>query len=538
MSGCQDASGIEMVRPLLAKPGQRFHSVVIVQRIGVQPEPIPLLILDDGMPSETVLSYCVHGKIRKSALATKKRTAHSIGLLYDYYTVSNHNSKLFGNEAKRFLNKFNDSLVTGTIEKSSTGSDDISGLWWRGVGETKAQQIRYDIEQFIYYIIINMEYHKQIGNIEKIFLDSVLLGTKEESKFSRSPYSFFTHLSNSSNKIIPAVANTMNKRRWGNRLNIGKKAPVKFPLDKRLQLVIYGSVRKSSRLKDLYNYVVDRANDSEDLQKHNTFPAELILPVRRQLSSMLLLFSGARGSEISHLLIQDVVPCNKIPQQVIVSLTNPDTGLTWMNDREVPRRDYLWERFRLRPLTQETGARYVGWKGLALDDARTQSSFLVLIATPKEHQYLRNILRIYTELVRPLLVRYPTPYLLLTKHGDPMKPANIRKEWNSACGRIGVYGCALHSPRHMIGDLVRNQLNLGASLTQKILHHRTVTSQAVYTIHDPSVMQLQISKAYEARINGNLSPDNIAKGDLFIQIDPEQLFSDFLIGGEICQPIV
>jgi site-specific recombinase XerD len=503
----------------IPRRGACFHSVVIVQGVGVKPGPLPLLILQNSNVSETVLSYIVNGKIADMSFATKKRTVHSIGLSYDYYISKGSPIVSRPEEVSRFLDLFFKAITSGTIERSSLNTKDDTGLWWTGQNKRYPYLIKHDVEMFIYYSITNLNILSFASPEEKYFFDNVIAAAYEESKYSNSPYSFFYHLT----KLRPMshVAAVMSKPKHKKQISItdNKNKQKRFPVERRMELLVHGA---RSKPYDPYDMSIYKENP---------------LISRDQSILGLFLFCGPRCSEICHMFVQDVVPSKSLDQGVIISLAHPeDSPMILEGHKEtILRREYLWRRYRMLPMTQLTGARYVGWKGILQDDAKGKRAFLALVARQEEQKYFCDMLRIYIRLSRPkLLLKGPSPYLFLTKTGDPMTPRNLRDIWDAACNRIGVEDSSPHSSRHMVGDLVLNKLALGAKFTKDILHHRSIGSQAVYTLSDLHDVQSYINKAFTNIQINDVSPDNISKADVFVKIDPDRLYSEFLTGKEIC----
>lgn len=248
-----------------------------------------------------------------------------------------------------------------------------------------------------------------------------------------------------------------------------------------------------SRLSDLllHGFAV-KAPKSEELVDR--------VDLRDVLITLLLHGGGLRVGEPFHLYVGDVMHDPNEPGLPLVRLFHPDKGAPpselhapWAN-----RRAYLRDRWNWKPRNCMRGRFRAGWKNLAISDARVQSAQVLW--------YPVELGRLFLHLLPTYLARRPPaahPFLFVSERGPQAgEPYTVKAFYEAhavAVRRIGLVpakhlGTTPHGHRHAYGAALA-RAGLKARAIQRAMHHRSMASQAVYTLPPTAEIARALSAA-------------------------------------------
>ena len=239
------------------------------------------------------------------------------------------------------------------------------------------------------------------------------------------------------------------------------------------------------------------------------------LSLKDILITILLHGGGLRMSEAFHLFVSDVGIDPQNPKSAIVRLYHPEQGtapadyVDPLSGRRIAgdREEYLRVRWRMQPRTLVEGRFKAGWKDLHLLDQREKYALVHWFA-PAWGELFLAFFKHYIVHCRSRHCRHP--FLFVSRKAgfehDPYTPDSYRQAHARAVRRIGLIpakplGTTPHAHRHAYG---RRLAAAGADeLTiQRVLHHRSPASQAVYTAPPPAAIAAALSAA-QSRLEGS-----------------------------------
>jgi integrase len=263
--------------------------------------------------------------------------------------------------------------------------------------------------------------------------------------------------------------------------------------------------------------------------------------VRNQLIVLMMHYAGCRLSDALHLWIHDVHVDPFDESNVILRLYHPENGKApddWKaRNGTTTRAAYLREQWGLTPRNRLTGTGRVGWKSRVIDH---RDKYIQL------HWFPSGAGRIFAQLWQEYL-RYLAysdrshPYAFVSfgarTRGTPLTINSFNDAYVKALHRIGekpskAEGRSPHAHRHAMGRRME-RARIPARVIQKVLHHKSIASQAPYTV--PGIDRItQILNEGSATLQ-NTDPAGAASTELskwddlikhgFNDIDPLGLYS-------------
>ena len=238
--------------------------------------------------------------------------------------------------------------------------------------------------------------------------------------------------------------------------------------------------------------------------------------------TILMHWGGLRVSEPFHLWVGDVMTNPLKPNEASVRIYHPIDGAAphdfkGPNGRFMANREaYLQARYpRYRPRNRETGNRKAGWKNPKLDDTSQCYMYVHWLPTGTAGRLFLQAWKLYMlQRMRARIGADKHPWLFVSfreeQKGEPYTIDAYRDAHARAIRRIGLEPAKLngttgHGHRHAYGQRTRRGA-VSAIVTQRVLHHRSIESQAVYT--EPSVSEVTraLETATEVLASGQHAP--------------------------------
>lgn len=210
--------------------------------------------------------------------------------------------------------------------------------------------------------------------------------------------------------------------------------------------------------------------------------------LRDILITILCVYGGCRLSEPMHLWVDDVFIDPDDDTVALVLIHDPSDGLVRIDDpitgvrKAMSRANYLQHHCDgKRPLTQETGRRHAGWKGVLLTHPK-EKAFRVFWIDKDAGRLFLILWRLYLAHVRPITPK--NPWAFLTYDRQPLGTDAFDDSFRSAVRRIGLVpdkwsGTSPHGMRHRYGAWLE-EFGIGEKEGQIALHHTNALSQGVY----------------------------------------------------------
>jgi len=263
--------------------------------------------------------------------------------------------------------------------------------------------------------------------------------------------------------------------------------------------------------------------------------------VRNQLILLMMHFAGCRESEALHLWIHDVLLDPMDADSTIIRIFHPEDGKApegWRGRNGVTTRSaYLREKYSLTPRNRLTGTQRVGWKNKIVDH---KDNYIQLHWFP--HQAGLVFYKLWRRYIRYLAaIERNHPYAFVSFEakslGKPFTLNAFNDSYEKALYRINetpskVGGRSPHAHRHAMGRRLE-QARVHPRIIQKVLHHRSIKSQAPYTAPGIAQVTLALNKAYYSLENetptrkpsqSTVDWDELLKSG-FSDIDPDELMS-------------
>ena len=228
--------------------------------------------------------------------------------------------------------------------------------------------------------------------------------------------------------------------------------------------------------------------------------------VRNQLIVLMMHFAGCRESDALHLWIEDVLIDPQDPEKVLIRLYHPEEGRApngWRGRTgATSRAAYLRERYALTSRNRLRGTRRVGWKYTIVDH---KDNYLQLHWFPREAGILfAKLWREYLLYLAHLDRHHPYAFVSFESRrlGEPLTLNAFNDAYTKALLRIGetpakVEGLSPHAHRHAMGRRLE-RADLSPRLIQKVLHHRSLSSQEPYTAPGIDRVTQALDTAYRA----------------------------------------
>lgn len=205
---------------------------------------------------------------------------------------------------------------------------------------------------------------------------------------------------------------------------------------------------------------------------------------KSKLIAFLLHWGGVRKSEALSLYLEDIY-YDKKTKESIVRIYHPVSGRS-PDKRYVTRKEYLAERFMLKPRTEYLISQrlHLGWKTPMLNDR--DNYFKVQFYPPDKAVEFTYLFKQYLKCqrVKPQ-ASADHPYLFTNSEGHPETLKNFQRLHKAAVNRVGLdhaknLGTTEHGHRHAYGYRLA-EMGFTEIDIQKAMHHKSSDSCRVYT---------------------------------------------------------
>jgi integrase len=226
---------------------------------------------------------------------------------------------------------------------------------------------------------------------------------------------------------------------------------------------------------------------------------------------ILLAYGGCRSSEILHLFINDI-SFNEKEQTANITLANPVEGyIEWNKDSKSKyglRKEYLWDKYCLKPRNLSKDKYYSGWKSMTEDDGKKHLSY-VYWTNPDMGRLFYKLHLEYMKIRLKINNNHPYYFISLSKlnYGEPLTKNALNDMFNRIIRKIGLNinenGVNIHGLRHFYGYYCANKLKISKEITQRMMHHRSIESTSIYYSKTLETIENELNKGYK-----NLKDDN------------------------------
>jgi len=410
----------------------------------------PILYVKDKISLLTLL-YIRELELMGKSISTINKIIQSIAYMWDFYLT--YEDKL---DNKDILKLYSELRLNGTIDKNGL---DSSLLYWKPV---KLDTVKLDISNISEYTLFleNNFNGISLNPLEKKFKNDIEFIVK---KSIEKKHSFFNHIKQKETSISVKTFN--RKDNYGKHTTTEYKA---FPYEKVNKLIEIGNLRE-------------------------------------KLIYILLAYGGCRSSELLHLYLNDI-SLNEKDGTANVFLVNPVEGLIeWSKngkERKGNRREYLLNKYNLKPRNLIKDKFYSGWKSMTEDDGKKHISFIYW-TNPEMGKLFYKLHLQYMELRLKMNVNHPYYFVSLSKqqYGEPLTLNALKDKFFQNIKKVGLSketeGVNLHGLRHFYGYYCANKLKLSKEVTQRMLHHKSLNSTEVYYQKTLQTMEEEINKGYE-----------------------------------------
>lgn len=422
---------------------------------------------------ESVLDYFADHSSR--SYRWMKNFSRAFGLLVDH-SMQVYSSPSFeqwkGDRSleKRLLRGFAHALLRGTIQMVDGRPTDVTGLYWRPLGEKQAGRLLSSITLFFRWLPDDPDLAAwtEAASTAKIARSPIVAMRLASELLIRKRSALLGHLAGKPKAPAHAFLNIVDA--VAPNTGAVPTFPAKYVGD-----FLYRGFCDDD----------DRCDETAQLLAH------------------LIFLLGLRKSEAFHLFVSDVQFVRSEPW---IFFHHPRDGKVLKPDGSlVSRLEYLGE-FGLLPRNIDQKRNHAGWKGMEGDDAGTPGYSLPV-------QILRDrtsvLLRRYLFETRPALMAQRTrflpdhPFLLVSsgrtadvdggEKGDPYTMTAFRHAWARAIRRVGMLhddlsmmkprktsGTTPHGARHFYGRFLYTS-GVDGPVIQRCMHHRGLESHKVYT---------------------------------------------------------
>lgn len=478
-------------------PATKVKAKIVFDSSGVEGE-LPVLLTDQGM-LEPLLAYLLAHQHDRSD-SWMERVVHVTYLLMQYLEA---NESCF-DDPRRLLQSFAQRLYVGTI-----GDDglDPSGLYWLPASTRTVNGLIAALAGLTDWLVE----HRGVRHMNLMRkADSFERRLSYTAWFRRNQHDFLGHIQD---RTITQMVSTARNLRGRRSTVVVHDDAIAFP--ERLFPRFF---------RDGLGGVRDRR-----------------AAVRNQLIVILMHFAGCRESDALHLWIEDVLVDPQDAESVIIRLYHPEEGKApngWRGRAGATHRAaYLRERYALTPRNRLRGTKRVGWKYTIVDH---KDKYIQLYWFPREAGILfAKLWREYLLYLVHLDRHHPYAFVSFEpRHlGEPLTLNAFNDAYTKALLRIGegpakVEGLSPHAHRHAMGRRLE-KADLNPRLIQKVLHHRSLTSQEPYTAPGIDRVTQALNAAYRTlehkkkttKVGTPLPHWNDLLRHGFADIDPDGLFS-------------
>ncbi len=485
----------------------QIRAKVISDETGAMSE-IPILLTDHGY-LETLVDYFLWRRHDRS-IAWMRKVAQAVSLLLAYMKA---NASCCDNPQQMF-HTFAQRLYSGT-----TGEDglDPSGLYWRPMRRATAAILLGCLSDFPDWIVERHGGKPLTFPLATGRFDEMLAIAAREHRRSRA---FLGHTWKTAKSQESASKGRNIRPRRSPTLASDQEA-ISFPESQFNDLLLHGFARRS---------------------RGHSEPA-LRLNLRDCLITLLMHGAGFRLSECFHLWVHDVAPDPNDPNVAMVRIHHPSEGDApddWHDERgnlvRSNRAAYLSRRYALRPRNELMDIRRAGWKDPLLDGKYFMQAYWL----PTELG--RLFMHLWTLYLHQIVqLKRHHPYAFVTQQGPSAVSVycieNYKQAHWRAAQRIGLNGtrsegATPHAHRHAYGRRLM-RAGIDPIFRRKALHHKSLTSQVVYTTPSAADVTKAMNQAQVA-LDRHTSDGLIVKPEFdmarllafgFQDIDPDGLLS-------------
>jgi len=416
---------------------------------------IPILLVK-GNISVLSLTYVRELQLIGKSISTINKILQSIAYMWDFYFTY---EELFNNKTSSYqhsiLKLFAEKRLSGTFDKDGL---DNTLLFWKPI---KLNTVKVDITNISEYTLFLKNNFNAINlnPLETKFKNDMEFIIKKEIE---NKFSFFNHIKKKEKSI--KVKSFSRNDNFGKHTKTEYKA---FPKDK---------------INDLIK----------------------ISNLREKLIYLLLAYGGCRSSEILHIYLNDV-SYNENNGMANITLSNPVEGhIEWVKNglnKTGTRRQYLFEKFNLIPRNLINGKLFSGWKSMTEDDGYKHISF-VYWSNPDIGKLFYKLHLEYMKLRLTTGDNHPYYFISLSKneYGNPLTLNALQDKFKQNVKKIELNtkqsGVNIHGLRHFYGYYCANILQVSKEMTQRMLHHRSISSTEVYYKKTLEVLEEELDKGY------------------------------------------
>lgn len=463
-----------IISTLVRNPGAPDRRLRVLYLLQPAEAPVPLAPLID---------YVIDmGRAR--ADSWQRHVVGAVGLFVDFLFANAETLKPQGNT--RALALFAEALVAGTLDLQGR---DPSGLFWEPKTVSRARRLLGAVTAFSDWLENRYGARPLNPTRQATIAEQIAYWRRVDRRKPHALLGHATYRSDHQRRASTARAVAIPRKP---ATAIGQEV-MAFPAERIWDLLFTG-------------FAVHAKQHSPLLHER--------LSLKDILITILLHGGGLRVSEPFHLFVSDVGIDPDNPKSAIVRLYHPEQGaapadyVDPLSGRRfaADREEYLRVQWRMRPRTLVEARFKAGWKDLHLLDQREKYALVHWFA-PAWGELFLAVFKHYIVRCRSRHCRHP--FLFVSRkpgfEQDPYTPASYRQAHAKAVRRIGLVpakslGTTPHAHRHAYG---RRLAEAGADeLTiQRVLHHRSPASQAVYTAPPAAAIAAALSAAH-SRLKG------------------------------------
>lgn len=435
---------------------------------------IPVLLTTSG-PLMPLMDYCV-SRHHDRSISWMKKLIQAVGLFLDYLEANPDEP-----EHWRLFRNFAQKLYNGTFDLES--GLDPSYLCWEARDWKTSNFMTLQLTDFFDWLGETNTSMKKLnpryeGSLHDQRLDHAAYIYRRNRAFLGHAWAVNPKKSTARSSLTRGKAS----------LGSNPKEPPEFPSDRFEELLF-----KGFRVGGRYDY-------------------------RGMLITLLLHGAGFRDCEPFHLYMCDVQRDRKIEGSALVCIHHPELGEApddWHDEKgrrkRGTRRAYLASKWGLPPRTALLDRRAAGWKNPKVDGDYYMRAWWY---EPTYGKLFLHIWERYIEQVAMLERNHPFAFVNLDREpkGGMYAIDTFRAAHEQAVRRINLpygkaYGTTEHGHRHSYAQRLR-RAGIGQKMMQTFLHHKSVESQAVYTVPTIDESLFALTLAYE-RMRKRLLPDAI-----------------------------
>jgi integrase len=483
----------------LRRETARYHTVTytLIRRSGrIDVRIYVLYLLLPGATAPVAMLQLVeyileYGRTR--SLAWQRELTRAVGLMVDFLQA---NACHFKDTEHRphVLAAFADALVGGTINQEG---EDLSGLYWEPKSIARSTVILNAVTAFSDWLV-NRYATTALNPWKTASMAEQIAYWRRFEK--RRAHALLRHTMDRADHVAAAQrARTVQIQRKSVSVRQGS-SPKTFP---------------DSRISDLITSGFAMPGKSDSLPWYER------INVRDAMITILLHGGGLRESEPFHLYVTDVAVDPRNPNSALVRLFHPEQGsapddfIDPISGKRIQgdRETYLRTKWHLEPRNLTHGRFHAGWKDLQLTDQREKYALVHWFPSFWGEVFL-FLFRIY--LTRFRSRHYPHPYIFVSHKegvaGDMYTIDSYRQAHAKAVKRVGLevgkeHGTTPHGHRHAYGQSLVNA-GVDQKLVQHAMHHKSIESQAPYTIPSLDLVSNTLKVAEEKlRAGGTMVPD-------------------------------